>query len=310
MIDVEELAIRSFDEPLAADDLAALRVWGDQLEAAGDPRGGLIAMEHEIRAQPRRRRELARATIAHAGALLGKLGPLVESSRALEVDWRSGRLYAVFLDTRHLAKRAKLPPEALVEMLLRAPAAASLRRLHVRVRYAEQIDPVVVELLHSPARDLEEIVILVGVRPTSLNGLARRGLAETFPDLRLLAIQDRITPVPTRGDAVAIARAMPAEPNGRILLGRALTSDDAALRAEAARRIAELGPRAFMFVDTLLALLEPRLTTPQAAFASCLGSVGEAARIAIPRLATITGRVTHYDLDTRRAAGAAIAALT
>jgi hypothetical protein len=41
MIDYEELARHAL-VTLSPDERAALRVWADQLEAAGDPRGALI----------------------------------------------------------------------------------------------------------------------------------------------------------------------------------------------------------------------------------------------------------------------------
>ena len=64
-----------------------------------------------------------------------------------------------------------------------------------------------------------------------------------------------------------------------------------------------------MFVEMLMMLLAPGIVKPQAPIAACLPTLGDRARIALPLLATNTGRVKHYDAETRRAAGIAIAAL-
>ncbi len=127
MIDFEELAVRSLDEPLTPDERIALRVWADTLEDAGDPRGPLIAMEHALREQPRRRYELRQAmneyVAAHAAPWLGSLAPFIQARRVLSLDWRSGQLYGAFFDTRYLADQTKLPPGQLVTRLVRAPAS-------------------------------------------------------------------------------------------------------------------------------------------------------------------------------------------
>jgi len=153
MIDLEELAARSLDEPLTPDERVALRVWADALEDAGDPRGPLIAMEHALRDQPSRGRELRQAmhdyAATNAAHLLGAIAPLLRFKRALSLDWRSGLLHGAFLDTRYIAKLSDVAPNELVTMLLGAPAATTLRRLYVRVRSADQVGPVL-DMLYNP----------------------------------------------------------------------------------------------------------------------------------------------------------------
>src|SRR4051812_933931 len=108
MIDYEQLAVRSFDHPLDSDDQAAIRVWGDALESAGDPRGALIAIEYAIRDRPARGHALGRAAhehlVEHASAWIAAMAPLFGVPRAIELDWRSGLLHGVFLDPRRLEK--------------------------------------------------------------------------------------------------------------------------------------------------------------------------------------------------------------
>src|SRR5262245_46522124 len=134
MIDYERLATRSLDEPLDDEELATLRVWGDVLEAANDPRGVLIAIEHAILAAPARRHALAAAGNPHVMArmpdLIGPLALLLEHRRAVELEWRAGVLHGVFLDIRRLPKNPDFTPEEAIDKLFAAPAMATVRRLH------------------------------------------------------------------------------------------------------------------------------------------------------------------------------------
>jgi len=326
MQDLQALAIRSLDEPLDRAERETLRVWADALEHAGDPRGPLISLEHSLREQPERARELRRGMTEHvwanAGQLLGGFAPFVTFPRAVLLDWRSGLLHGAFLDTRYLAGKVKLEPRRLVELLLDAPMAATLRRLHVRVRFESYVGPVLEQLGASKqARPLEEVLVLVGVRPTAIAPGRHRSphadpLAAMYPDLRLLVHDTRVFGLPLSQSQLLVASLpgvlgaiVPSTRDGRVVLGRALVHPDAAVRAAALDRLSALGRRAFMFVDALMMLLGPGLCAPQAPIAACLAAVGEDARVALPLLAQITGRAEHYDSDTRRAAGDAIAAI-
>lgn len=324
MDDQQALAVRSLDEPLDPQERQTLRVWADALESAGDPRGALISLEHALREHPDRARELRRGMIEHVSAnashLLGGFAPFVAFPRAASLDWRSGMLHGAFLDTRYLAGKVEREPAELVALLLGAPIAATLRRLHVRVRAEVHIAPVFAAVLGcAQPPPLEEVLVLPGVRPLVIAPGRQRSphasaLTAVYPDLRLLAHDTRVFGLPlaqhplliTRLPAI-LASIVPSTRAGRVVLGRALVHPDPAVRATALDRLSALGRQAFMFVDALMMLLQPGLCAPQAPIVACLAAIGEDARVALPLLATITGRAGHYDLDTRRAAGAAIA---
>ena len=317
--------MRSLDEPLAPEARAALRVWADALEAAGDPRGPLIAMEHAVRDQPARRHELHRAInehlVANAPHLLGELAQHLRMKRAVSLDWRSGLLYGASLDTRYLASTTGQAPERFVAMLLGAPAARTLRQLRVRVRSVARI-PAVIRALGGieQAVPLEEILIRPDMRVTWIDPAgqapwAAPQLAGRYPNLRLLAVRDQLSARPGNvwRPGAALDRALAAidltDAAGRIALSRALVCRDAEVRAQGVRRLTELGTRGFLLVETLMLLLAPGIVAPQAPIVACLPTLGDHARMALPLLATITGRPGHYDRDTRSAAGIAIAAL-
>jgi hypothetical protein len=319
VIEYDALARRSFNEPLDVDERESLRVWADALEAAGDPRGRLIAIEHAIREHPERRVELARATNEHLAQhadpmMVGAAAPLLSGSGVLELEWRSGLLYGATLDTRRTLK-ADLGAHELVLPLLSAPMAKTLRRLTVRVRHTFQVDLVLRELDKTrEPRPLEEIAIAPGPRPRRISDAAPRSWDATkYPRTRSLVVDDTAIALPLGGwgrvDPDEVRRAhSPAQRYDRWLLGRALTAADADIRFAALERIAALGPAAFMFVETLLVLLAPGLVPAQDTVVRCLAALGPAARSALPRLAAITG-APHYDTATRKAAGHAIAEL-
>src|SRR4051812_30506948 len=138
-IALDALAARAFDEPYDAELRAAVRVCGDALEQAGDPRGPLIALEHALldAESPRRARELRREMRAYAfergAALLGSLASLPALAEDLEFEWRAGKIYGATLDLRHLSRRnLQITRASLVDLVLLAPAARDLRRLCVR----------------------------------------------------------------------------------------------------------------------------------------------------------------------------------
>jgi hypothetical protein len=292
--DFEQLAADSFDHALSPDDDALLRVWGDKLDADGDPRGALIALEYAARAEPRRRREFGKLAIehlvAHARDWLGDIGPLLDTPRALELDIRAGRLYGAFVDLRRIEAGT-----AVLDAFAAAPFARTLRRLRVRAR----------DLQWSAARldQLEELVMLRDVRPRQLQPQAGWRATER---LRLFVHGQTIIPSHVAIEDVQRAT-VPHELAHRLAIGRALTSASPALRAEGYRAVHRAGPRAFMLLDTLLVLLEPSIVPEQAEVVGCVAALGARAAPAIDRLALITGRATHYDEATRRAAGAAVA---
>ncbi|HEY0195917.1 MAG TPA: hypothetical protein VGC42_32615 [Kofleriaceae bacterium] len=321
MIDYEALARRSLDVTPSADERAALRVWADQLEAAGDPRGTLIALEHARDADPARRRALHKAALdhalAHAAALLGPLEPIARVPRALELDWRAGQLYGLRIDLVRCAVVLGREPSDLVAPALDAPITAELRRIELRVaaRY-----PTLAMLEHAASPPpLEEIEVYGGGGPpnrawTSQLPMIDRMVAR-YPALRL-CVHDGSSnwPLPERSVtareqlARAAATAEPETPAGRAALGRALLVPEPALRDPALARIEQLGPRAAAFGAILLRRLRVDRTAPKLAIARALVALGPTARFAIPVLAAITGRPA-YAAETRSAAGVALAAL-
>ena len=320
-IDFYALMQRSLDLPLQGDDRDAIRVWADWLQETGDPTGMLIALEHAIIDQPSRRRELERAIklhlIEHGKPLLGaQLGSIVTTAkRELELEWRSGIVRAIFLDLRYAAH--------LLETVLASQLARQLRRLELRVRRTSSVAEVARVVSNARLPAIEELVVMPGVRPRQLAApvYPPHQLAEAFDTLRLLVVDDAIVPLRVERPPAVVSRAVPSDRIQRQLLGRCLTCGDAERRAAALERVEALGPAAAVYVDTLLLLLAPRITTalaapvrgvaavPQDKVIDALAAIGLYARGALPVLATITGCPDHYDESTRKAAGRAIEVL-
>jgi hypothetical protein len=331
VIDYEQLAARSLDEPLDADERAALRVWGDALEAAGDPRGVLIALEHAILAEPGRRHALASAANAHVLAKMApELGPMAEllaHKRAVELEWRAGMLHGVFVDIRRLPKTHELAPVEVMEKILDAPIMRTVRRLHVRMRRLDDRYQILPDL-NSEHRDrfppLEEIAILAGLAPRTIerpsafeyttggptDWAGNWSLDKTYPHLRLLVFDEAITPVPFAGGHAARFEASMrlSDPVARAQLGRELTSGAHAIRMEALLHVVKLGAAAFAFVETLMWCLAPGMPQ-QAEVLRALMAIGAPARLALPQVAVITGRPAHYERVTRQTAGVALRVL-
>src|SRR5262249_26621351 len=209
----EALAVRAFDQPYDAELRAALRVCGDALEQAGDPRGHLIALEHALldERSPRRARELRRAIEEHAfgpgAALLGPLASPATYREEVALEWRAGRIYGATVDARYLGRRGasigqSIGPVGLVELVLQAPAARDLRRLRVRTSGGGQGERRGMLRKRRPRPPLEEIELNGGVRPQWTYPLDRWGsVLEQFPGLYLLSVHGVIRRLPpTAGD--------------------------------------------------------------------------------------------------------------
>ncbi len=304
-IDYTALASRAFDEVLSAEEQATLRVWADILERNGDPHGALITIEHAFDNARQRHEAVNAHLLEHGQPLIGELAKLLAFPRAITLDWRAGRLYGAMLDTRYASQRLGIPVAELVGRLIAAPAMMTARKLHVRVRTAGDVTNVVAALANQRrALALEQIAVLTGVRAGRLQVATWESghLIARFPSLWLVAVGNTLHAMPAKKPR---DRDVPQELAGRIAIGRALIHTDAALRDAAVERIAELRERGLPFVDALMMLLQPGVIAEQEPIAACLGRLRAPA--ALPLLATITGRVGHYDLPTRRAAGVAIA---
>jgi len=312
--DYVQVTTRAFEEPYTDEIRALVRVCGDHFEQHGDPRGTLIALgEARYDVDGKRAHELQyeidQHVLAHHEAELGPLAPFVRKPRTCVLEWRCGQLYGAWLDTRHLEITER---SEAIDALMEAPATKTLRKLAIRVRQNADVDHALgLVRARSVVPPLEQLLVLREVRPRSL---ALSSLAfPQFDRLYLLAERDQIIPLALEhlvGRAVTLINRAeaPLDVHDRRLLGRALTYPDASVREAAFDKVAELGPHAAMFVDVLALLLRPGLLAPLPIIA-CLAKMGRAARRALPALLQIPGRTTHYDADTRRAAGKLIASL-
>ena len=313
-IDYEATARLAFDVPLDADAHAALRVWADILEAKGDARGPLIALEHLAidDAMVTDRHEHNRLVLDASAELLPTFAAALRVPRAVALDWRAGALYAAELDTRRAETVLNATAESIVTSLLVAPAAHAMRRIFVRVRKDNQVARVASAIAQSEAANsLEQVSVLTGpfARSAVQYSTAAAQLIRACPSLWMLAAGFSLTALTMEG-AGEIRRADPAKPSGRRTLGRALFHQQH--RPAALERIESLGAHALGFVEALMALLAPRVTDEPTHIAACqcLAAIGprHAAR-AVPLLRKITGRTELYEVEARRAAGQALVAL-
>jgi hypothetical protein len=324
--DYLELATRWFDEPSDPEVREALLVCADALAQANDPRGALITMEQALRdAKPKRVLELRRAMNDHVNAhgvtLLGSVASLMSFKRALTLEWRAGLLYGVLVDARYITKKAGIQAGELVKLVIKAPAASTLRRLRVRIRNEEQTNDVVKVLgKRKHPLPLEELEIIRHVWPRELGKYALPSsssasptdkLLQKYPNLYYLALDSTILPLALTGKSDRepkhhIADILMADPPtslaSRRLLGRALTSHHYELRAAALQRIAAMGPPAHVFVRVMNVLLQPRVINLQLPIVEALRSLGPS-RDALGVVAKVASRVRQYDVETRRAAG-------
>jgi hypothetical protein len=316
--DYEVVAARAFAEPYAEELRALVRVCGDHFEQHGDPRGTLIALgEARYDATGARAHELQIALDSHVLAHhAGELGALVDVLRAqrFTLDWRAGLIFGARLDVRRF-ETAEV--RRYLNALLTAPAARALRRLVVRVSRDRDIAEAHATLQHhEPRPPLEHVSILKQVRPRRLAGWETSGGAALgqarYPLLHFYAQDEGIYALMPHG--VPVERALadlasPLDDADRTALGRALTSPDALVRETALTWLAAHPHDAVGFLDLLALLLQPNMMTPQLPVLGCMAAMGRAARRARPVIAAIPGRAHRYDRETRRAAGAVLAAL-
>jgi hypothetical protein len=321
--DYDALAARAFDEPYDGELLTALRVCGDALEQAGDPRGPLIALEHAVleAESPARARELRRALHAYAfgggAALLGPAAAPESFAGELELEWRAGKIYGAAVECRYLdRKEHPIRATELVNHLLDAPGAYDLRRLRVRVSQNRNCEEVMAAIHGRDRRPpLEEIEVGAGPRPRRISWGNTSAMLDKYPDLYFLAHRDQIRPLapadelarPAAQRAVEVeAIGPPTEPRARAILGRALCSHDEVLRGAALRRIAAIGPPARGFAYVMTRLLAPGIQLAGAPIIEALCALAPSRELALI-CGRISSRDQHYDVETRRAAGAAAA---
>src|SRR5690242_14343706 len=107
------------------DDVEAYYVYGDWLQAQGDPRGELVMLQAAAQRNPDDKKLAARADKHlrdHADALLG---PLAEYGKQLTVVWRNGFVRDA---TVEITGDLQL---AAVRALVRHPAGRFIQSLHV-----------------------------------------------------------------------------------------------------------------------------------------------------------------------------------
>ncbi|HWO18076.1 MAG TPA: TIGR02996 domain-containing protein [Kofleriaceae bacterium] len=121
------------------DDTGAAQVYADWLQAQGDPRGELAAIQLQLAEDPDRAdlEQAERALLArHEGRWLGKLAPYQD---LMQLVWRAGFLHGARLASTVARSRlhgSKLPPvelEDVLGLLLDEPSARFLRELTVGI---------------------------------------------------------------------------------------------------------------------------------------------------------------------------------
>lgn len=278
-LEYDAVARRAFDEPYSHELRDTLRVYGDALEQAGDPRGPLIALElaaldaEPEDGAPRLRRAMRAYTRERRAELLGPVEPPGLFDLGLRLEWRAGRIYDAAVNARHLAKKSGLAPAEIVDRFLRAPAAHDLRRLRVRVAEESQCGEILAMLRRrEPRPPLEEIELGIYVRPgRSAPSVPTENTLAAYPNLYYLSDTGQLRDLSRSAGAIAgsaperradeVARiAPPTEPEARGQLGRALSALDEATRIAALERISQIGPAAqgFMRMLTILLAICPR----------------------------------------------------
>jgi uncharacterized protein (TIGR02996 family) len=112
------------------DELETHLIYGDWLQARGDPRGQLIALQHAAaQASRRQRRQLVTREREYRAEHVGHLfGPLRTLAEALVVRWSLGFIDAAFVGAIGL-ERPLAGPLEVPEALLRLPVAARMTSL-------------------------------------------------------------------------------------------------------------------------------------------------------------------------------------
>jgi uncharacterized protein (TIGR02996 family) len=168
------------------DDGETSLIYGDWLQARGDPRGQLIALSHAlVRAPVEERADLEvridEFVASHAGHLFG---PLRQVARELDLHWRFGMIDAAFVGPLAWSRLAGGAAEVL-GALLRLPIAACMTRLGLSSSLLGRSDLETL-LINSPVVvNLRELELGDTVRSPSSNPTAPL-LGRLWPHLRQL----------------------------------------------------------------------------------------------------------------------------
>ncbi len=203
---VETPTVTDFEAALVAGDQAQWAVFADRLQAEGDPRGELIALQHSLGKKRDAKKRTLAFVASHEDTFLGALSGHGEQ---LDLDWRNGYLHAagLFCDPREASDwsagdddDSQVPVEDLLPVLLAHESARFLRVL--AVGWPEPgsdctYEPIVELLRHQVwPKYLDALVLGDFSDSTALSSVARWDEEEwleeateldLWPDLRSLA---------------------------------------------------------------------------------------------------------------------------
>lgn len=281
------------------------------------------AYQRARRRLPHGRKELRRLAAAidahvgrHADVLLGPAALLRAASRRriLHIEWSGGFAELIALDARY-HDRFGLPPLGdMIGRILRSPASRFLRRLRIRVRTLKDQAEALRRIASGPTAGpgarpggvgdpcLEELIIGGQLRPQGLvqdnrswsfsidiGGRPEGARVATdtvdtlwkrFGNLHCLALFDEIVPVMPRVKRVDRHGLK----KGGAALGRALWTQDPAVRRAGLARIAGLGASAERFMSSFAFLLARPFRARHLEIIECASALGPHARWLLPAL--------------------------
>jgi uncharacterized protein (TIGR02996 family) len=175
------------------DDVDAYLVYGDWLEAQGDARGELIAVQAARHKTPgdATLREREAALMKQPGrAWLGDLG----QHKALQLAWRYGFVDELIMSQGRRSRDDKSDGGELLERLLAAPVGRLLRKLHVKLWLSSDYAGIIAALAQARPPALRDLFIADFVFPdeaemswTSLGDVA--ALWPALPRLEKVILQ-------------------------------------------------------------------------------------------------------------------------
>lgn len=184
------------------DELESRLIYGDWLQAQGDPRGQLIALRAALERATPDQRDALRDQVeafesAHAGHLFGPLRAVV---RELDPRWRGGMLDAAFVGAGLSWSRHSGGPGEVLAALLRLPIAACMTKLGLASSLLDRGDLEALLVASPVVANLRELELGDKIRPAGPHGrpptltrlwphlarLRRLVLSEQRPPLRSL----------------------------------------------------------------------------------------------------------------------------
>lgn len=181
------------------DDHDSRLIYGDWLQAQGDPRGQQIALRNALERAPVEQRDELRDQVdsyeaQHAAHLFGPLRAIV---RELAPRWRGGMLDAAFVGAGLSWSRLSGGPGEVLAALLRLPIAACMTRLGLASSLLDRTDLEALLVASPVVSNLRELTLGDRVRPPGPRGRAG-GFARLWPHLtrlRRLTFADQRPPL-------------------------------------------------------------------------------------------------------------------